>query len=58
MDGCDINGVDDDDLDNDNDDDKRTSAGDHELEERGRKDGSTMQLKIDFPWESTGESTC
>ena len=51
MDGCDINGICDDDNDN------KSNAGDHELDQK-RKDGSTMQLKIDFPWEEASESTC
>lgn len=52
MDGCDINGIDD-----DHDNDNRSNAGNHELE-RGTRDGRTMQFKIDFPWESASESTC
>ena len=53
MDGCDINGIDD-----DNDNDNRSNAGDHGELELGTRDGSTMKLKIDFPWESASESTC
>lgn len=57
MDGCDINGICDDDDDDNNGNDNRGNAGDHELDQR-RKDGSTVQLKIDFPWEAASESTC
>ncbi len=54
MDGCDINGIDDDD---DDDSDNGSNDGDRQLEQ-GTREGSTMQLKIDFPWEGASESTC
>ena len=57
MDCCDINGIDDDDIDDD-DVDKRSNAGGVHILEQGTRDGSTMQLKIDFPWEGASESTC
>lgn len=49
MDTHDINGI------ADNDNDNRSNTG--ELEQTRPVDGSTMQLKIDFPWEAS-ESTC
>jgi hypothetical protein len=55
VDGCDINGIDNDD--DDDSDNRSNDDGDRELKQ-GTREGSTMQLKIDFPWEGASESTC